>query len=106
MSFIGGDEMANDPQNKLVRITGNNQVAIPSFIVRDLGLQKGVYLQVEEKGRQIVMTPMRLVDEENFAMYEAIVKKGREEYKRGETVDWERVKKKLNRRNKPRKTRP
>lgn len=92
--------MTKDIQSKLVRITGNNQVAIPSFIVRDLGLQKGVYLQVEEKGRQIVMTPMRLVDEENYAMYEAAIKKGREEFKKGNTVDWESVKKKLDRRKK------
>ena len=89
--------MANYRPNKLVRMTGNNQVAIPSFIVRDLGLQKGVYLQVEEKGRQIVMTPMRLVDEENFAMYEAVIKKGRDEFRKGKAVNWESVKKKIDR---------
>lgn len=97
--------MANYRQNKLVRMTGNNQVAIPSFIVRDLGLQKGVYLQVEEKGRRIVMTPMRLVDEENFAMYQEVIKKGRKEFEEGRTVAWEDVKKKLDRQNKQRKTR-
>ena len=81
--------------SKLVRLTTNNQVAIPSFIVRDLNLCKGSYLEVEEKGRQIVMTPKRLVDEEDFAMYEAVIKKGRSQFKRGETVDWEEVKKKF-----------
>ena len=55
---------------KLVRITTNNQVAIPAFIVRDLNLSKGAYLEVEKKGRQIIMTPKRVVDEEDFAMYE------------------------------------
>jgi len=82
---------------KLVRITTNNQVAIPAFIVRDLNLSKGAYLEVEEKGRQIVMTPKRVVDEEDFAMYEEAIKKSREEFEKGETVEWHEVKKKLNR---------
>ena len=79
---------------KLVRITTNNQVAIPAAIVRDLNLSKGTYLEVEEKGRQIVMTPKRLVDAEDFAMYEDVIRKGRRDLERGETVDWEEVKKK------------
>lgn len=82
---------------KLVRITTNNQVAIPAFIVRDLNLVKGSYLEVKEKGRQIIMTPKRIVDEEDFAMYEEAIKKGREEFAKGETVDWEETKKKLKR---------
>ena len=85
---------------RLVRITTNNQVAIPAFIVRALNLGKGTYLEVEEKGRQIVMTPKRVVDEEDFAMYEQAIKKGRAEFEKGETVDWEDVKKKLNRHHK------
>ena len=82
---------------KLVKITTNNQVAIPAFIVRDLNLTKGTYLQVEEKGRQIVMTPKCIVSEEDFALYEQSIKKGRAEFERGETVDWDDVKKKANR---------
>ena len=82
---------------RLVRITTNNQVAIPAFIIRDLNLGKGTYLEVEERGRQIVMTPKRLVDEEDFAMYEGVVRKGRKALETGETVDWEEVKKKLDR---------
>ena len=85
---------------KLVRITTNNQVAIPAFIVRDLGLAKGAYLEVKEKGRQIVMTPKHLVDDEDFAMYDAVVKKGRSQLAKGKTVDWEEVKKKLDRQRK------
>ena len=82
-------------QAKLVRITTNNQVAIPSFIVRDLKLHKGSYLEVKEKGKQIVMVPKRVVDEEDFALYEKVVTKGRLQLKTGETVSWEEVKKKL-----------
>lgn len=85
-------------ENKLVRLTTNNQVAIPAFIVRNLGLKKGSYLEVEEKGSKIVMTPKRIVDEEDFAMYQEVIKKGRQEFEKGETVDWEKVKKKLNHR--------
>ncbi len=79
---------------KLVRLTTNNQVAIPSFIVRDLGLSKGTYLEVVEKGHQIVMTPKHMVDNEDFAMYQAVIKKGRAQFAKGETVDWDEVKKK------------
>ena len=86
--------------SKIVRITTNNQVAIPAFIVRDMHLSKGTYLEVEEKGRQIVMTPKRVVSEEDFAMYEAVIKKGRMEFEKGETAQWEDVKRKMNRRSK------
>lgn len=84
---------------KLVRLTTNNQVAIPVFVVRSLKLRKGSYLEVEEKGNQIIMTPKELVDQEDFAMYKEVIKKGREQHKRGETVDWEDVKKKLDRKS-------
>lgn len=89
--------MAKKKQQKIIKITTNNQVAIPASICRDLGLDQGAYLQVEEKNHRIVMTPMRLVDSEDFSMYEKVIKKGREQFKKGETVAWEDVKKKLNR---------
>ena len=84
-----------EKQAKLVRITTNNQVAIPAFIVRSLNLGKGTYLEVEEKDRQIVMTPKRLVNEEDYSMYEEVIKKSREAFKKGDTVAWENVKKKM-----------
>ena len=82
-------------EKKIVRLTTNNQVAVPAFIVRDLKLHRGSYLEVEEIRSRIVMTPKRFVDEEDFARYEAVIKKGREEIKRGQTVSWEEVKRKL-----------
>ncbi len=86
------------PKNpKLVRITTNNQVAIPASIVKDLKLSKGTYLEVEEKGRQIVMTPKHVVNEDDYAFYAPIIKKAREEMARGEYVCWEEVEKKLDR---------
>ena len=62
---------------RLVRMTTNNQVAIPASIVRRLNLQKGTYLQVEERDHKVVMIPKRVVDEEDFALYEKVIKKGR-----------------------------
>ncbi|MBI4398835.1 MAG: hypothetical protein HY586_06890 [Candidatus Omnitrophica bacterium] len=87
---------------KLVRLTTNNQVAIPTLICRDMGLEKGAYLQVEEKGAQIVMTPMRLVDSEE-AFYLEKARQGHKEFERGETVSWESVKKKLEKMRRSRK---
>ena len=42
-----------------------------------------------------MMPPKRLVDEEDFAMYEEVIKKGRLQIRKGETVSWEDVKNKL-----------
>ena len=80
---------------RLVRMTTNNQVAIPASVVRRLNLQKGTYLQVEEKDHKIVMIPKRVVDEEDFALYEKVIKKGRAQMARGETVEWDDVKRKV-----------
>ena len=80
---------------KLVKITTNNQVAIPAFVMRDLRLKIGTYLEVKEKGWHILMTPKRIVGEEDFAMFKNMVLKGRGQLAKGKTVRWERVKKKL-----------
>ena len=87
--------MATQKASKVVRITSNNQIAIPAFIVRDLKLRKGSYLEVAEQGRRIVITPKHLVDDEDMAMYREVIRKGRAQFARGETVDWEAVKKRL-----------
>ena len=80
---------------KLVLLTTNNQIAIPAFIVRSLKLHKGSYLEVEERSSRIVITPKQLVDHEDYAMYRAVIEKGHEQLEKGDTVDWEDVKKKL-----------
>jgi len=95
--------MVKQKTKKVVRITTNNQVAIPALICRDLGLEKGTYLQVEEKGKQIVMTPMRLVDEGEYDFLLRKAKKAHKEVEQRETVSWEEVKRKLNRLRKTRK---
>jgi len=54
--------LPNSRPKKIVRLTTNNQVAIPASIVRQLRLYKGIYLEVEEKNNRIVMTPKKFVD--------------------------------------------
>lgn len=80
---------------KLVRMTGNNQVAVPTAIARLLKLQKGCYLEVEHKGHKIIMTPQKVVDADTFDLYERAIRKARGELKKGQTVSWSGLKKKL-----------
>ena len=78
---------------KLVRMTANNQVAVPTAIARLLKLEKGCYLEVEHKGHKIVMTPKKVVDADTFDLYERAIRKARAELKKGQTVRWSDVKK-------------
>ncbi len=80
---------------KLVRMTSNNQIAVPTAIARILKLEKGCYLEVEEKNRKIIMTPKKVVDAEDFHLYERAVRKGRSELKNGQAANWADVKKSL-----------
>jgi len=82
---------------KLVKVTTNNQVAIPAGICRRLHLHKGSYLEAEDRGYQIILRPVRVVHEENYKDYERFIKEGRRQAKRGETVSWEVVKKQISR---------
>jgi hypothetical protein len=91
--------MAKQKLARLVRLTTNNQVAIPGCLVRCLKSGKGAYLELPENGRRIGMTPKRRIDDEDFAMYLAVIKRGRAQFEKGETVDWEKVKKKLDGQN-------
>lgn len=80
---------------KLVRMTGNNQVAVPTAIARLLKLEKGCYLEVEHKGHKIIMTPKKIVDTDSFELYERAIRKARIELKKGQTVSWPDLKKEL-----------
>jgi AbrB family looped-hinge helix DNA binding protein len=46
----------------LSKITRNYQVSIPKDVREALGLNEGDYLEVEERGGEIVMIPKRLID--------------------------------------------
>lgn len=80
---------------KLVRMTANNQVAVPTAIARLLKLEKGCYLEMEHKNNKIIMTPKKVVDADTFHLYEHAIRKARTELKNGQTTRWVDLKKKL-----------
>ena len=82
---------------KLIRVTSNNQVAIPAAICKRLRIHKGAYLEAKDQGYRIVLTPVRIVDEENYQTYERFIRGGRRQAKKGAVVSWEKVKEKLSR---------
>ena len=45
-----------------VKFSASGQVALPKRIQKKLGLEPGDYLEVEEKGGKVVLTPKTLVD--------------------------------------------
>ena len=77
---------------KLVRVTSNNQVAIPVAICKQLRIRRGCYLEAKTHGYHVVLTPVRLVDEENYRTYERVIREGRYQVKRGDVVSWDKVK--------------
>ena len=46
----------------LSKITRNYQVSIPKSVRDALGLHEGDYLEVQERGGEIVMVPKRVID--------------------------------------------
>lgn len=82
---------------KLVKLTTNNQVAIPMDICKRLKIHKGSYLEAKDRGYQIVLTPVRVVDEENYQTYERFIREGRRQIREGKFSSWEKVKEQLGR---------
>ena len=74
------------------------QVVIPKAICEELGLREGDFVEVIRKNGTVVIQPKKLVDPDDVLTpeEEAIVRKGEQEMKRGEVVDWEDVKADLN----------
>ncbi len=74
------------------------QVVIPEAICDVLGLKEGDFVEVVHKNGTVVIKPKKLVDPDDVLTpeEEAIVRKGEQEMKRGEVVDWEDVKADLN----------
>ncbi len=63
-----------------VKFGTSGQVALPKTIQKKLGLEPGDYLEVEEKGGKVVLTPKTLVDkriEKGIAEGLEDIKKGR-----------------------------
>ncbi len=81
--------------DKLVKMTTNNQVAIPTTICKRLKIHKGSYLEAKDRGYQIVLTPVRMVDEESYQTYERFIREGRRQARQGKLIPWDKVKEKL-----------
>lgn len=50
--------------NKIRKIQHNRQITIPSEIFEKLNLEKGDYIQIEEKGGEIKLKPKQLIDKD------------------------------------------
>ena len=59
-----------------VKVGVSRQVAIPKKLHDQLGLSPGDYLEIEVRGNQIILTPIRLVDK-RLAEAEVDIHKGR-----------------------------
>jgi len=73
------------------------QVVIPKEICEELHLQKGDFVEVTSHESVIVVKPKKLVDADDILTLEEeqLVRKGERELKKGASVAWEDVKKKL-----------
>ena len=79
------------------RLGQRRQVVIPKEICEKLGLREGDFVEVGiEKGAAIVK-PKKLVDPEDILTpeEETLVRKGEAQLRRGKSIAWEGVKKKL-----------
>jgi len=81
----------------IVKIRTNRQVTIPKKIFEELGLKEGEYLEVSRRGKTVVLKPKVLVDPDDVLTPEdeEALRRGLAELERGETYDWEEVKKRL-----------
>ena len=73
------------------------QVVIPKGIWERLGLRVGGYVEVEAEQGRVVIKPKKLVDADLVLTLEEeiLVRKGREELRRGESVTLEELDHKL-----------
>ena len=85
--YQGNDAMA------MSKLGQRRQVVIPKEICEELGLQVGDYLEVQTEDGRVVIKPKRLVDADLVLTpdEEAMVRKGREELRKGEYVSLEEL---------------
>lgn len=80
-----------------VKIRSNRQVTIPKSILEDLGLQEGDCFEITHTKKHIMLKPQKSPDLEDTLTpeEEKLVKKGFDQLKRGDYVDWEELKNEL-----------
>ncbi len=73
------------------------QVVIPKEICDELDLHEGDFVEVKRAKGAVLIKPKKVVDSEDVLTPEdeASIKRGLEQLKRGEYVDWDELKKRL-----------
>ena len=74
------------------------QVVIPKDICEELGLQVGDFVEVTKENGAVILKPKKLVDADEALTpdEEELVERGIEQIKRGDSVNWEDLKDRLN----------
>lgn len=82
---------------KISRIGQRRQVVIPKPIFEALNLVEGDFVEFEQKRNELILRSKKLVDPEEMLTpeEEKKVARGFEQFKRGEYVSWEKVKREL-----------
>lgn len=81
----------------IVKIRANRQVAIPKRLFDEAGLREGGFVEITRNKGRIVINPRASVDPDDVLTpeEEALVRKGEAQLRRGESVPWRALKKKL-----------
>ncbi len=79
------------------KIGQRRQVVIPKDICADLDLKEGDFVEVKESRGFVLIKPKKLVDSDDLLTpeEETLIRKGEEQLRRGESVMWSDLKKKL-----------
>ncbi len=79
------------------KIGQRRQVVIPKDICTDLDLKEGDFVEVKESKGFVLIKPKRLVDSDDILTpeEEALIRKGEGQLRRGESVMWSDLKKKI-----------
>ncbi len=81
----------------IMKLGQRRQVVIPKEICDELNLHEGDFVEVTKTEGVIVITPKKLVDADDILtpQEEKLVRKGEAQLKKGESVHWEDLKRKL-----------
>ena len=87
------------------KVGQRRQVVIPQDICDEVGLSEGDFVEVTSTRGAVVIKPKRLVDADDILTpdEEAIVRKGEEQIRRGQSVTLEELEHDLDRRSRKRR---
>lgn len=79
------------------RLGQRRQVVIPKEICDRLGLQEGDFVEVGVEKRAVVVKPKKLVDADDILSpdEEKLVRQGEAQLKKGKSLPWKEVKRRL-----------